>query len=303
MALGVTLRLVVVMGLWSLCFPLVTIGLDLAPHLAFAAMRAALAGLCLLVLGAFFRRPVPSGKRIWSLIVLVALGATTLGFLGMFHAAEFISPGIATVVANAQPLLVAILAPAFLGERLMVLGKAGLIAGFAGVIAIAWPGLASGGTSGYAVGIAFASLAAAGEAVSRVAMKRLPDEIDAIMAMGFQLLIGAAPLAILSVLTENLSSLTWSSEFIVILFVLSVFGTALPFWLWFSALKQVELNRANVFTFLIPLLGLAIGAAFFDERLGSVQAGGAALLLLGIALVQRDARAGTVRTRPIGGIE
>ena len=294
MTLGVTLRLVVVMGLWSLCFPLVTIGLDLAPHLAFAAMRAALAGLCLLVLGALFRRPVPSGTRIWGLIVLVALGATTLGFLGMFHAAEFISPGVATVIANAQPLLVAILAPAFLGERLMVLGRTGLIAGFAGVIAIAWPGLAFGGTSGYAFGIAYASLAAAGEAVSRVAMKRLPDEIDAIMAMGFQLLLGAAPLALLSVLTEDLSSLTWSSEFLVILLVLSVFGTALPFWLWFSALKQVELNRANAFTFLVPLLGLAIGAAFFDERLGSVQAAGAALLLLGIALVQHDARAGTV---------
>ena len=48
MTVGVALRLVVVMGLWAACFPLITLGLGLAPHLLFAALRAALAGLLLL---------------------------------------------------------------------------------------------------------------------------------------------------------------------------------------------------------------------------------------------------------------
>src|SRR3546814_6697573 len=103
MTVGVSLRLLTVMVLWASCFPLITIGLDLAPHLAFAAMRAALAGLCLVAFGAVFNRPVPRGARSWGLIALVGLGATSLGFLGMFHAAEFVSPGLATVIANAQP--------------------------------------------------------------------------------------------------------------------------------------------------------------------------------------------------------
>jgi len=289
MTVRIALRLLAVMGLWASCFPLITLGLESSPQLAFAAMRAALAGLCLLFLGILFRRPIPRGALIWALIVLVALATTTLGFFGMFFAAEFVSPGVATVIANAQPLLAAVLAHAFLGERLNTLGRIGLIAGFAGVIAIAWPGLASGAASGYALGITYAFLAAVGVAVGVVAMKRLPDEVDAIMAMGFQLLLGAAPLALLSVLSEDFSSVVWSGDFLVVLVVLSVFGTSLPIWLWFAALKQVELSRANAFTFLVPLLGLAIGAAFFNERLGWVQAAGAALILAGIALIQRDA--------------
>ena len=44
MTVGVAFRLLAVMGLWAACFPLITVGLDLAPHLAFAAMRAVLAG-------------------------------------------------------------------------------------------------------------------------------------------------------------------------------------------------------------------------------------------------------------------
>lgn len=224
------------------------------------------------------------------LISVVAAGATSLGFLGMFHAAEFISPGLATVIANTQPLLAAVLAHAFLGERLRGLGKTGLLTGFAGIAAIAWPGLVAGDIAGYTLGIAYVVLAGSGVAAGNIAIKRLTGQVDAVMAMGFQLLIGAAPLALLSLLTEEASSLVWSTEFALVLVALSVLGTSLAFWLWFSALEQVDLNRANAFTFLVPLFGLALGAVFFEERLGWIQAAGAALVVLGIVLVQRDAR-------------
>lgn len=98
------------------------------------------------------------------------------------------------------------------------------------------------------------------------------------------------PLALLSVRTEDIWSITWSGNFLVVLLALSVFGTSLPFWLWFAALKQVQLNRANAFRFLIPVFGLAIAAVFFDERLGWVAAAGAVLILTGVALVQHDTR-------------
>lgn len=38
MTVGAALRLMAAMGLWAGCFPLITIGLGLVPHLAFAAM-------------------------------------------------------------------------------------------------------------------------------------------------------------------------------------------------------------------------------------------------------------------------
>lgn len=290
MTAGAALRLVAVMALWAMCFPLIAIGLDSAPHLVFAAARASLAGACLLALGAVLRRPLPRGPRSWGLIGVAAVGATSLGFLGMFHAAEFVSPGLATVIANAQPLLAAVLAHAFLGERLRVLGMAGLMAGFAGIAVIAWPGLASGDIKGYTLGIAYAALAAAGVAAGNLAIKSLAGKVDAVMAMGCQLLIGAAPLALLAISTEDLSSVAWSAKFVLALVVLSALGTSLAFWLWFAALEKVELTRANAFTFLVPPFGLALGAVFFAERLGWFQAAGAALVVLGIVLVQRGAR-------------
>jgi drug/metabolite transporter (DMT)-like permease len=301
MNFDMALRLLAVMVLWASCFPLIAVGLNLAPHLAFAAMRAALAGLFLLILGAIFHRPMPTGKRAWSLILLVGLGATTFGFFGMFHAAEFVSPGLATVIANTQPLLTAVLARAFLGERLKALGMAGLAIGFLGLVAIALPGFVAGEIQGYMLGIAYIILAAAGVAAGNVAMKRLSGEVDAIVAMGLQLLLGAAPLALLSALTEDMSSVSLSGEFIVVLVILSIFGTSLAFWLWFTVLQRVALNRANAFTFLVPMFGLAIGAALFEERLSWAQAVGAVLVLTGIVLVQRDAggKAGRTHAAPL----
>lgn len=301
MSTGAAFRLVVVMGLWASCFPLITLGLDLAPHLAFAALRAALAGACLLALGAALRRPLPRGWRSWGLIGAVALGATSLGFLGMFHAAEFVSPGLATVLANAQPLFAAILAYSLLGERLGALGKTGLLAGFIGIAVIAWPGLASDDIQGYTLGIAYVVLAAIGVATGNIAIKQLAGRVDPVMAMGLQLLLGAGPLAILSFLTEEVSATSWSADFIVLLVVLSLFGTSLAFWLWFTALEEVELSRANAFTFLVPVFGLAIGAAFFDERLGWTQLAGVIVIVAGIALVQRDARTAACRDEVAAG--
>lgn len=290
MTIGTALRLLAVMVLWASCFPLITIGLDLAPHMSLAALRAALAGLCLIALGALCGRPVPVSGRSWILIVLVGLGSTSLGFLGMFHAAEFVSPGLATVIANVQPIIAAVLANVFLGERLKAIGKIGLAVGLAGIAVVAGPGLAADHVQGYSLGIVYVVLAATGVSVGNIAIKRLAGQVDPIMAMGFQLLVGAAPLALLSMLTEDNSLLVWSTEFVLVLVTLSVVGSSLPFWLWFKALERVSLNRANAFTFLVPIFGLMIGAAVFGERLEAVQFVGVVLVITGIILVQRSAR-------------
>ncbi len=289
MTVGTVLRLLAVMMLWASCFPLITIGLDLAPHIAFAALRAAVAGLFLVLLGALCGRPVPVSGRSWIFIVLAGFGATSVGFLGMFHAAEFVSPGLATVIANVQPIIAAVLATVFLGERLNAVGKVGLAVGLAGIAVIAWPGIASAHVQGYSLGIAYVVLAAAGVSVGNVAIKRLTGQVDPIMAMGLQLLIGAVPLALLSMLTEDISMLRWSTEFALVLGALAVLGSSLAFWLWFEALERVELNRANAFTFLVPIFALMFGAAYFGERLEVVQIAGVILVLTGILLVQRDA--------------
>src|SRR3546814_5186767 len=76
------------MLLWGMCYPLIAAGIAYAPHLTFAASRAFLAGLTLTGLALVLCRPLPKGTAHWSIVATVGFGATALGFLGMFHAAE-----------------------------------------------------------------------------------------------------------------------------------------------------------------------------------------------------------------------
>jgi drug/metabolite transporter (DMT)-like permease len=282
--IGVTFQLIVVMVLWAVCFPLITVGIAYAPHLTFAAMRGTIAGVALLLVAVALQRPVPRSIRMWGMLALVGLGATTFGFFGMFHAAEFVSPGIATVIANTQPLLAAVPAQIFLRERLDRRGKAALILGFAGVLLLTMPQMLGAGGQTYRTGVAYIVLAALGVTFSNLLIRRLAGEVDSVMAMGVQLLIGSLPLWLAALLLDRPQMTVWSLEFTAALLALSLLGTSLAYWLWCAVLARVELNRANVFTFLVPLFGLAIGVLWFGEQLDGPQLLGIGLTVGGVAL-------------------
>lgn len=203
----------------------------------------------------------------------------------MFHAAEFVTPGLATVIANTQLLLAALLAALWLGERVSAIAAIGLLSGFGGILLIAAPQLLSAGGESYALGIGFILLAALGVTLSNVAIKTIVADVDALAAMGYQLLIGSLPLTIGAAVYEDPLSVTWSPTFVVALLALSLLGSALVYWLWFSALASVELTRANAFSFLVPVFGLSLGYLFFGEELSGFQLSGIALIVLGIILV------------------
>jgi drug/metabolite transporter (DMT)-like permease len=281
---GVAFQLIVVMLLWAVCFPLITVGIAYAPHLTFAAMRGTIAGVALLLVAVALGRPPPRSIRTWGMLALVGFGATSLGFFGMFHAAEFVSPGIATVIANTQPLLAAVPAQVFLRERLDRRGKAALTLGFAGVLLLTVPQMLGPGGQTYRMGVAYIVLAALGVTFSNLLIKRLAGEVDSVMAMGVQLLIGSFPLWLAAFFLERPQTTVWSLEFTTALLALSLLGTSLAYWLWCAVLARVELNRANAFTFLVPSFGLAIGVLWFGEQLDGPQLLGIGLTIGGVAL-------------------
>ena len=278
-------KIIFVMFLWAICFPLITIGIEYAPHLTFATMRAIISGAILLGLALALRRSFPCGWKSWFFLTIIGFGTTSLGYFGMFHAAEFVSPGVATVIANTQPLLAAGLASVILGERLTKWGKLGLVLGFLGIVIIATPQLFATGRESYAIGVLYIILAAIGITISNVVLKWIADTVDPVMTIGLQFLIGSVPLAIIAIITEDVTLVYWSVDFIFSLFGLAVFGSALVYVIWMSVLSEVSLSKANAFSFLVPMLGLAVGLLFYDEHVGWLELLGIFLAVTGVAIV------------------
>lgn len=293
--------LVATMASWSLCYPLIRLGLAYAPPFHFAALRALLAGAALCLLGLAARRPLPRRAAAWAWLSLAGLGATTTGFYGMFFAGELVAPGVATIVANTQPLIAAILAFLVLRERLEKVQWLGLLLGFAGILAIAGPTLRSGGSPSALAGYAYVLVAALGVAVGNLAIKRVADRVDAFVAMGAQLLIGALPLVGLARMLERPSEALWSLPFLAVLASVGLVGTSLAFVLWCTALRHIELSRANTFSFLTPLFAVFIGYVGYGERLGWNDAAGAGAILAGLWCVSRASRDASAGASPRRG--
>lgn len=271
--------LVVVMFLRALCFPLISLGLMSSPPLTFATLRSLVAGAGLLLPAYALRRATPRGWKTWLSLLGIGFTITSLGFAGMFLAGDRVSPGLATVLANSQPLVAAGLAYFVLGERLGKPCRAGLSLGFAGIILVALPGFYNGNINNNALGIGYILLGVIGVAVGNVLLKRLAGQVDVLMAVGWQFLLGSIPLFLAAQAFETPVEIARSPSFVMVLLALGLLGTAVAFVGWFSLLGRAELNRLNTFTFLTPLFALMIAAALWGERLGLFELGGTVLIL------------------------
>jgi Integral membrane protein DUF6./Triose-phosphate Transporter family. len=278
------LAIILVMVLWAICYPLIVMGLNFAPHITFAAMRASIAGVLLLIIAGFLGEKQPQEPMQWLYLMLIGLGATTFGFYGMFHASEFVSPGVATVITNIQPMLTAIFALWWLQESINKNEIAAVILGFIGVVIIATSDAEQGSTINI-IGLSYVAVAVVGLSVSNVLIKKITGKINALVAMGWQLVFGSLILWVVALVTESQAQINWNFQFLTSLISLSVFGTALAYWLWFCVLENVDLVFANSFSFLVPAFGLILGMVFFNEIIGGQVAIGIAIIFIGIILV------------------
>ncbi|MBX3063309.1 MAG: DMT family transporter [Anaerolineae bacterium] len=277
-----------VMFLWSLCFPLIATSLAMTSPLYFAALRSLVAGASLLLPAIALGRPLPRQPRVWLGILGIGLSFTSAGFAGMFLAGSVVTPGIASVLANTQPLIAAALAFFLLGERLRDNARLGMLLGFFGVVFTALPGVGSQGSGVNFSGIGFVMLGALGVAVGNILLKGLSGKADALMITGWQFTLGALPLLVLAQWLEAPLTISWNWSFVWTLLALGTAVTALPFLLWSWLLRRVELTRLNTFSFLTPIFALLISAIFLGERLQAIQIGGVALSFYGVWRISRQ---------------
>jgi len=274
----------VVIVLWAICYPLITTGLETFPPLYFATLRSLMAGACLLVAGVLLKKMIIPERKTWPGLIVISLTFTTLGFTGMFLAGGRVTPGLATVVANIQPLLAAFLGYFILTERLTWKKAITILVGFFGIVVIAQPVLYEYSSNSTSVGMVLVLVGAIGVAIGNVLLKKIANLVDPLVAMAWILLLGAVPLAVAASIFESNVDILWNMVSIINLLVLSVFGTALAFLWWMDLLRRVDLNVLNTYTFLTPVVALFIGILFYNERLLLIEWTGVLFIMLSVFL-------------------
>lgn len=272
-----------VMLLWALCYPLIVLSIPHAPLMQTAFLRALLGGLFLILCAFILQRPFPKSLRAWVGIFAIGITATTIGFWGMFYAGSLISPGLATVLTNTQPLIASVIAGIVLKEEIKRSMRISLLLGFVGIIAIGINGSVENNTKTLE-GIIFVISAATSIAISNILLKKLANKIDVFYAMGGQLLIGALPLYWLASPLDIKVVFEEDFNYYLILMGLAIPGTAMPFLLWYWLMDKAPLSQLNIFSFLTPIFGLILGWVYFAESLSSWQWLGVIIVMIAILI-------------------
>ena len=277
-------ELLLLAALWGASFLFMRLGATEFGPVALSALRVGGATLVLLPLLAWYGQSAAL-RRHWRAIAVIGVVNSALPFVLFSVAALAINAGLSSIFNATAPLWGALIAWAWLGDRLTRMRVAGLGLGFAGVLWLAWDKASfRPGEHGVSAVVAIAACLAATLCygfAANYAKRRLADVPPLAVATGSQL---AATLVLLlpawwlwPAATPSVTA--WSS-----VVGLALLCTALAYLLYFRLIARLGAARAISVTFLLPLFGVLWGALFLGEAVTPAMGIGCAVILLGTAM-------------------
>ena len=274
---------------WGSAFAVVKVGLGYSPPLLFAGLRSLTGGLAM-VLAAVMWGGSPRLGRDWPVFLLLTLFNVAL-FIGLqTYAIVYLPSGSAAVLVYLQPILVGLLAWPILGETLTAAKVAGLLLGFSGIVAVS-AGSFSGSVGALSpLGVTLGATSALCWALGTVFFKKYEARVSTLWAVALPFVAGGLMLTVVGLVVEDWGSITWTGTFVSSMLYSGVIGISLAWVIWFALVRAGEASRVASYIFFVPLTAVLIGVLFLDEPLGYTLLVGAAFVVSGIYLVNRQPR-------------
>lgn len=253
------------------------------PPLSSAALRFLVAGAAMALLTPALRRfekGPPPPRWLW-----LTAGATNfaLSYGVIYTAEQFVPSGIAAVLWSIFPLLMAGSAVLFLGERLHWRQTAGFLLSFSGIVTVS-----SGDLGGTGANLGPALLMLASPVISAAGttlVKKYGSGTSSVLLNRNGMLLGALLLAGAALLREDPRTIVWTTDGVLALLYLALFGTTLTFGVYFWLLRTAPASMMAMISYVTPILAMLLGALTGDGTLGPLDWIGTALVTGGIALV------------------
>jgi len=247
-------------------------------------------GVAAIALGVMALRsglPRPTGRQ-WVSLAVIGVLWFAVYHLALNQGEIWVDAGTAAMLLQVSPVLVAVLAAMFLGERFTLPLVIGLLVAFAGVALIGLSGQADNGvdTGKMLLGALLCLVSAVTYSVSLILQKPLVAELSAVHVTWLACVIGAAtclpfaPSLVSQAADAPTSSLFWVAY-------LGVFPTAIAFTTYAYALQHMSASSLGVTTYLVPPLTIVMALVFLGETPPPVAYVGGVLALVGVAIARR----------------
>ena len=257
--------------------------------LRYVSVPAELVAMCRGLIGSLFillflkakhRRPDTAAIRRnlkWLLIAGVALG---LNWIFLFAAYMQTTVAVASLCNYMAPVIVIVIAPLVLRERLNMRKMPCVAAALAGIVLVSG---VLGGAGGNARGVLMGLAAAACFVVIVICNRKLRG-IDALDKSIVQLLVSALTILPWVLIRNRGAVLHIDARSVLIILMLGLIHTGVAYCLYFSGMSTLPVQTVAVLGYLEPVVSVLCSAVFLNEPMGAAGWAGA-VLVLGAAVI------------------
>jgi drug/metabolite transporter (DMT)-like permease len=277
--------------LWGSSYLWIKIGLEGGlPPLTLIAGRLLLGGLFLATVVAIARQELPRSARMYGHLFVMSIVNIVLPFILITVGEQTIDSALASILNATVPLTVIVLAPMFLpDERITPARVAGLAVGFAGVILLVAPdlvNLSDSDLTGELMMLGSSICYGIGNVYARRNVHGLRPMIPALFQVSFALLV-VGPLALL--IDRPFQTVMLTPAAVAAILWLGILGSGLAYLCYFTLLQRWGATRTSMVAYLLPVVGILLGALVLGDPVTANRILGTALVIAGIALVNSAA--------------
>ena len=273
---------------WGTTYLAIRVGLESFEPMLFAGLRFLVAGgVLLLVMGRQQGARLPLGRE-WFDLGVVGLLLLGVGNGAVVWAEQWVPSGMAALLVAVSPFWAAGLERLREGgERVGPRGLMGIAVGFGGLALLLGPQLSGAELGGkYFLGVVAIQIGCFTWQAGSVYAKGRPTGVSPLMAAAVQMLWAGAALTLLGTLLGEWSGMRFSARSAGALAYLVVFGSIVAYSAYTYAIQKLPLPLVSTYSYVNPLVALALGWAVLGEALGARELAAATVILLGVALVK-----------------
>ena len=244
---------------------------------SFISFARALTGSIFIALFMLFSGHGLDKKSVFkNLKLLIPSGiAMAFNWICLFEAYRFTGVAVGTLCYYMAPVIVVILSPVFLKEKLTAINVTSVLAAVVGAVLIS--GVVSGSAKS-AKGILL-GLAAAALYSTVVMINKFVKNLSPIETTFVQLSTAAVTMIPYILLTEDITTFVFDRRSVIFTLIVGVFHTGIVYMIYFSSVQKIPAQTTAVFSYIDPVTAIILSAVVLGERLDAVQLIGTFLIL------------------------
>lgn len=201
--------------------------------------------------------------------------AMAFNWICLFEAYRYTGVAVATLCYYMAPVIVVVVSPFILKERLNAAKGASVIVAVIGAVLIS--GVVTGATKsvkGIMLGLAAAALYSTVIVINKFVKSLSPVETTFV-----QLSVAAVTMIPYVLLTEDVAGVVFDTKSVIFTLIVGVFHTGIVYMIYFSSVQKIPAQTTAVFSYIDPVTAIILSAIVLGERLDAAQIIGTVLIL------------------------